>query len=169
MLPRPSHLDILTGTYVVRQLSPWFENLKKRQVKSPKIYVRDSGLLHALLEISSDTELSRHPKFGASWEGFCIEQILSVADTPNAYFWATHSGAELDLLIFHNGRRLGFEFKTSEAPSATKSMHIALADLLLDEIYVIYPGSRTFVLSEKITAMPLFEALGIVQSAPGTE
>ncbi len=156
------YLDILSGTYVVRQLQPWFENLKKRQVKSPKVYVRDSGLLHALLEVGSAKQLYRHPKYGASWEGFCIEQILSVSDTLDAYFWATHSGAELDLLIFHQGQRIGFEFKTSEAPSTTKSMHIALADLALDHLYVVYPGERKFVLTDKITAIPLLGALTVL-------
>lgn len=148
------YLDILSGTYVVRQLPPWFENLKKRQVRSPKVYIRDSGLLHALLAISDPHSLQAHPKLGASWEGFCLEQILSVSGDRNAYFWGTHGGAELDLLLL-NKRRLGFEFKYSEQPRSTKSMHVAVQDLALDHLYVVHPGSHRFPLDESITAIPL--------------
>src|SRR5690606_26802869 len=116
------YLDILSGTYMVRQLPPWFENLKKRQVKAPKIYIRDSGICHSLLGLESMDALEAHPKIGASWEGFALEQILAVTGDTNAYFWATHSGAELDLLLLHRGQRLGFEFKYSERPSTSKSM-----------------------------------------------
>jgi hypothetical protein len=156
------YIDILSGTYVVRQLPPWFENLKKRQVKSPKIYIRDSGILHALLGIPKNTALESHPKLGASWEGFSMEQILSVTGDREAYFWATHSGAELDLLVFHQGRRIGFEFKYSECPSVTKSMRVALADLRLDHLYVVHPGKHTFPLAEQITATSLPALLKIL-------
>lgn len=156
------YLDILSGTYVVRQLSPWFENLKKRQVKSPKIYIRDSGILHALLGIANAEGLQSHPKLGASWEGFCLEQILSLAGDRAAYFWATHSGAELDLLLFHEGRRLGFEFKFSERPATTKSMRIAQQDLSLDHLYLVYPGAHDFPLDESITAISLPHVLDVL-------
>jgi predicted AAA+ superfamily ATPase len=149
------YLDILAGTYMVRQLPPWFENLKKRQVKAPKIYLRDSGICHALLGIQGMDGLESHPKLGASWEGFALEQILATTGDRNAYFWATHAGAELDLLVFHRGKRLGFEFKYTEKPTTTKSMQTALADLALDHLYVVYPGSHTIPLSGTITACPL--------------
>lgn len=149
------YLDILCGTYVVRQLPPWFENLKKRQVKAPKIYIRDSGILHALLAIPDAVALESHPKLGASWEGFAIEQILSVTGDREAYFWATHGGAELDLLIFHRGKRIGIEFKYNEKPSTSKSMRIAEEDLGLDHLYVVHPGKHSFPLTETITASTL--------------
>lgn len=159
------YLDILTGTYMVRQLPPWFENLKKRQVKAPKIYIRDSGVCHALLGLKDMAALEAHPKLGASWEGFALEQILSVTGDMNAYFWATHSGAELDLLLFHQGKRLGFEFKYSEKPSTTKSMQVALADLGLDHLHVIYPGKHRIPLTESITANPLPDLLQTLSRA----
>jgi len=149
------YLDILCGTYVVRQLLPWFENLKKRQVRSPKVYIRDSGILHALLGVPNAAALQGHPKLGASWEGFCLEQILSVCGERNAYFWGTHSGAELDLLLTHRGRRLGFEFKYADQPATTKSMRVALKDLQLDHLYVVHPGEHRFPLDEAITAITL--------------
>ena len=153
------YLDVLSGTYVVRQLPPWFENLKKRQVKSPKVYIRDSGILHALLGLSNHISLQSHPKLGASWEGFAIEQILSVTGDREAYYWATHAGAELDLLLFQSGRRLGFEFKYTDKPSTSKSMHIATADLGLDHLYLVHPGKNSFPLTEKISAVTLAEVL----------
>jgi uncharacterized protein len=153
------YIDILCGTYVVRQLPPWFENLKKRQVKAPKIYIRDSGILHTLLNIPDPVALESHPKLGASWEGFAIEQILSVSGDCEAYFWATHGGAELDLLLFHKGKRIGFEFKYNEKPVASKSMHIAETDLKLDHLYAVHPGKHTFPLTENITAITLPEML----------
>jgi len=156
------YLDILCGTYVVRQLPPWFQNLKKRQVKAPKIYIRDSGILHALLNIPDATALQSNPKLGASWEGFAIEQILSITGDREAFFWATHSGAELDLLVFHQGKRIGFEFKYSEKPKTSKSMHIAEADLGLDHLYVVHPGKHTFPLTEKITAITLPDAIKVL-------
>ena len=154
------YLDILCGTYVVRQLPPWFENLKKRQVKAPKIYVRDSGLAHALLGIPESPALQAHPKLGASWEGYAMEQILSITGDREAYFWATHAGAELDLLVFHRGKRLGFEFKYTDRPGTTKSMHVACEDLGLDHLYVVHPGKHAFALDERITAIPLAKACG---------
>jgi predicted AAA+ superfamily ATPase len=157
------YLDILSGTYVVRQLPPWFENLKKRQVRSPKVYVRDSGLLHALLGIPDRTGLQAHPKLGASWEGYCVEQILSVSGERDAYFWGTHGGAELDLLL-HMRRRLGFEFKYSEQPTTTKSMRVALHDLALDHVYVVHPGAHAFPLDESITAVPLPALIDLLRS-----
>lgn len=153
------YLDILSGTYMVRQLPPWFENLKKRQVKAPKTYIRDSGVCHALLGLENMSALAAHPKLGASWEGFALEQILAITGDTNAYFWATHSGAELDLLVFHRGKRLGFEFKYSEKPSTTKSMQVALADLELDHLHVVYPGTHRIPLTESITASPLPDLL----------
>lgn len=161
------YLDILSGTYVVRQLTPWFENLKKRQVKAPKIYIRDSGVLHALLGIANAEGLQSHPKLGASWEGFCLEQILSLAGDRAAYFWATHSGAELDLLLFHEGRRLGFEFKFSEQPATTKSMRVAQKDLSLGHLYVVHPGAHDFPLDESITAISLPHLLDVLDPGLG--
>ncbi|MCP5532541.1 MAG: ATP-binding protein [Akkermansiaceae bacterium] len=153
------YLDILSGTYVVRELAPWFENLKKRQVKAPKVYVRDSGILHGLLGIPDRAALQSHPKLGASWEGFALEQILTITGDREAYFWATHGGAELDLLVFHQGERLGFEFKYSETPATTKSMHVAMADLGLDRLRVVHPGQHSFPLAEGIDAITLPDLL----------
>lgn len=146
------YLDILSDTFMVRQLQPWWENISKRQVKSPKIYFRDSGLLHYLLDIVDDTQLQRHPKVGASWKGFALEEIIRFYDTEpgRCYYWATHQDAELDLMIFHEGKRLGFEFKRTDAPKHTRSMQIAMDDLKLDQLTVIYPGARSYSLSEKI-------------------
>ncbi len=134
------HIDILTGALVVRQLQPWHENIAKRQVKSPKLYIRDSGLMHALLNLETGADLESHPKLGASWEGFCIENILGWVGDRNAWFWGTHGQAELDLLVLHRGRRYGFEFKFSDAPGTTRSMHIAREDLKLERLFVVYPG-----------------------------
>jgi uncharacterized protein len=149
------HLDWLSQLFMVRQLQPWFENLGKRQVKSPKVYFRDSGLLHQLLGINSYAALMQHPKIGASWEGFVIEQILRVARPDDAYFWATHAGAELDLLLFKNGWRVGVEIKRMDAPQMTPSMHTALKDLALDALYVVYPGEQRYHLSNRVQAVPL--------------
>jgi hypothetical protein len=150
-----SYLDILTGTYMVRQLQPWHENIGKRQVKSPKIYLRDSGILHALMSVGDDMALQAHPRVGASWEGFALEMLLRTLRPGEAYFWRTHSGAELDLLLTHRGRRFGFEFKYSEAPRITRSAHTAIGDLKLDHVWVVYPGEHVFPIEKKITAMPL--------------
>ena len=140
------YLDFMVGLQLVRQLAPWHENLGKRQVKAPKIYIRDSGLLHYLWGIADGDALWQHPKIGASWEGFALEQVLHVAQPDEAYFWATHAGAELDLLMFKHGLRVGVEFKRVDAPKMTPSMHIALQDLKLDALYVVYPGDRRYTL-----------------------
>jgi predicted AAA+ superfamily ATPase len=161
------YLDILSGTFVVRQLPPWFENLKKRQLRSPKVYIRDSGLFHALLGIVDVPGLQSHPKLGASWEGFCLEQILSVTGDRSAYFWGTHGGAELDLLLLHAGRRLGIEFKYSEQPATTKSMRIAQKDLGLDHLYVVHPGEHEFALDESVTAIPLPRFMRVLATGGG--
>ncbi len=153
------YLDLMTGVFMIRQLQPWFENLGKRQVKAPKIYVRDSGLLHALLGITSQRDLEHHPKVGASWEGYAVEEILKAARPDEAYFWATHNGAELDLLLFCRGRRIGVECKRTDAPTLTRSMRIAMEDLKLDELRVVYPGDKRYPLGKNIEAVPLAEAV----------
>jgi len=149
------YLNTLTGLFMVRQLQPWHENLGKRQVKSPKVYLRDSGLLHQLLGIRSEHDLVSHPKCGASWEGYAIEQALSCIQPEEAYFWATHQGAELDLLLFKDGRRLGLEMKRTDAPTLTPSMRIALEDLSLERLIVLYPGNRRYPLADRVEAVPL--------------
>lgn len=149
------YLDILAAARMVRVLPPWFENLKKRQVRAPKIYVRDTGMLHTLLGLGTGDALHGHPKVGASFEGFAIEQILSCFAIREAYFWRTHAGAELDLFLNVNGRRVGFEFKHSDAPGTTKSMHSAMRDLRLDHLWVVYPGDEKYALAERITALPV--------------
>ena len=149
------HLDWLTQTFMVRQLQPWFENLGKRQVKSPKIYFRDTGLLHALLGITDAAALAAHPRSGASWEAFALEQTLQIAAPDEAWFWATHAGAELDLLMLKDGRRVGVEFKRADAPRLTPSMRMAMQDLKLDALYAVYPGDRRYALAEGIEAVPL--------------
>jgi predicted AAA+ superfamily ATPase len=153
------HMDILTRALVVRQLAPFYENLGKRLVKSPKVYVRDSGLLHTMLGVASFPRLEGHPKIGASWEGFVIEQILRQHGERNAYFWATQSGAELDLLLLLGGKRWGVEVKYMDAPGMTKSMQIALADLRLHRLLVVYPGTETYALGEKTTVLPMPAAM----------
>ena len=149
------YLDLLTQAHLIRQLQPWFVNLGKRQVKAPKIYFRDSGLLHSLQGIGDLAALGRHPKSGASWEGFALDQVLRIARPDEAYFWATHAGAELDLLMVKNGRRVGVEFKRADAPQMTASMRIALNDLSLDALYVVYPGTRRYRLAQGVEAVPL--------------
>jgi len=156
------YLDILSGAFLVRQLRPWFENLSKRQVKAPKVYVRDSGLLHSLLFIEDREVLFGHPKYGASWEGFAAEQVLALANPRSAYFWSTYSGAELDLLVFRQGSRLGFEMKCTDAPRLSRSLTIASTDLRLERLYVVYPGSKRYPLSEKIEALPLEEVPAVL-------
>lgn len=141
---------------MVRLLPPWFENAGKRLVKTPKFYVRDSGLFHTLLGLKSEKDLLQHPKLGASWEGFALEEVLKIMGTGrNAFFWGTHGGAELDLFIPEGKSRMGFEFKYSQAPSMTKSMHAAFADLKLTKLIVVHPGSRAFTMGEKVEAIPL--------------
>lgn len=149
------YLDLLSSMFLVRQLQPWFENLGKRQVKAPKVYVRDSGLLHSLLNMDSREMLESHPKLGASWEGFALEQVLRITGDREAYFWATHAGAELDLLVHWRGQRWGFEFKYSDGPVMTKSMHVALEDLKLARLFAVYPGKEAYPLHERAEALPL--------------
>lgn len=149
------YLDVLEGLFMVRRLSPWFANLKKRQVRSPKIYIRDTGLLHALLGIRSEKDLLSHPKSGASWEGFVVEEILNAVSPDEAFFWATHNGAELDLLLFRDGRRIGVECKRQDAPRMTRSMRTAIRDLELDHLYVVYPGRKPYDIDERVSVTPL--------------
>ncbi|HEX9640320.1 MAG TPA: ATP-binding protein, partial [Candidatus Krumholzibacteria bacterium] len=158
------HLDILAGAHMVRILPPWFENLGKRQVKAPKIYVRDPGLLHALLNLKDRDELLGHPKLGASWEGFTLEQLIAMLDTRDTYYWATHNGAELDLMVMLGGHRYGFEMKYSDAPGTTRSMHTALADLGLAHLWVVYPGEKRYALTDKITVVPAREIPALAAS-----
>lgn len=157
-----AYLDILTGTFMIRQLQPWFENLGKRQVKSPKIYFRDTGLLHSLLDIPDRHTLMGHPRVGASWEGYAIEQALQVFRPNEAYFWGTHAGAEIDLLFQIKGKRYGLEVKFSEAPSLTPSMRIAVSELALDRLWILYPGNEVYPVTEKISALPLKKLAAVV-------
>ncbi|MDD5008026.1 MAG: ATP-binding protein [Syntrophorhabdaceae bacterium] len=152
-----NYLDLLSSALVVRQLQPWHENISKRQVKSPKVYIADSGLLHTLLGIKTRNDLERHPKIGASWEGFVIEQIVRRTGfrKEDCFFWATHAGAELDLLVVRGRNRLGFEVKLTGSPRVTPSMRSALADLKLQRLYVIHAGEETFQLEKKIQAVAL--------------
>jgi hypothetical protein len=149
------YVDLLYGLFLVRQLAPWHENLGKRQVRSPKVFVRDSGLLHQLLGIASERDLLVHPRAGASWEGFAIEECLKAVEPDEAYFWSTYQGAELDLLLFAGGRRIGVEVKRADAPQVTRSMRVAMADLRLDRLVVLYPGDRAYDLAERMRAVPL--------------
>jgi len=151
------YLDLLTDALMVRQLQPWHANLKKRQVKSPKVYVRDSGLLHQLLGIDSEKALLGHPKVGASWEGFVIEQVLASQAHDEAYFWATHQGAEIDLILRRGDRLLGIECKRADAPRMTASLRTATSDLGLERIAVLYPGTRRYPLSKSVEVVPLTE------------
>lgn len=150
------YLDTLTQTLMIRQLQPWHENLGKRQVKAPKIYFRDSGFLHALMGVTSLPTLLTHPQCGASWEGFALEQVLRIAQPDQAYFWATHQGAELDLLLLKGGQRIGVEFKRADAPTVTRSMRIAIDNLKLDALYVVYPGLHRYGLMPGVEAVPLW-------------
>ena len=149
------YLDLLASAFTVRLLLPWSENLAKRQVKAPKVYLRDAGLLHALLGIRTTDDLVRHPKVGASWEGFMLSEVIQRlgAEPRECHFWATHGGVELDLLVVRGRRRLGFEFKRTTSPAVTRSMHVALADLKLESIDVLHAGEHTFPLAPKIRAV----------------
>ncbi len=159
------YLDILTSSLVVRQLQPWHENLKKRQVKAPKIYLIDSGLLHTLLGITNNTDLDSHPKLGASWEGFVISQVTGLlAVRPHeCFFWATHTGAELDLLLVRGRKRWGFEVKLTSSPTITPSMRIALSDLKLQRLFVIHAGEHSFDMAKKIRAVASSDLLDELQ------
>lgn len=158
------YLDILTGTFMVRQLQPWFENIGKRQIKSPKIYIRDSGLLHALLKVENTRQLASHFKLGASWEGFAIEEILRHHHIrpEEAFFWGTQGGSEIDLFFMQHGRRYGFEFKYTDTPKTTKSMHLSKTDLKLDELHIIYPGTKSYNLGDTIQCHGLIHYLNNV-------
>jgi hypothetical protein len=151
------YLDLLTDALMIRQLRPWHANLRKRQVKAPKVYIRDTGLLHHLLGIDTAKALLSHPKLGASWEGFVIEQVLMTEPHDDVYFWATHQGAEVDLILRRGDRLLGVECKRADAPRLTPSIRIALEDLGLERIAVIYPGNKRFLLSDNVDAIPLEE------------
>lgn len=156
-----SYLDLLTGAFMVRQLQPWHINIGKRQVRAPKIYLRDTGLLHGLLSLPDWSSVLGHPRVGASWEGFAIEQALQVIQPNDAYFWAVHNGAELDLLFFRRGRRYGIEVKFSEAPDTTRSMQVAMQDLALDHLWIVYPGQHTYPIHEKITVCSIADLSSI--------
>ena len=151
------HIDLLTGALVVRQLPPWLPNMEKRLVKSPKVYVRDSGLLHALLGLRTFAELEGHPSLGASWEGLVLEELLARVSERDVFFWSTHAGAELDFVWRRGDRLVGIEAKWSDAPSMTKSMHIALADLGLSALWVVYPGPKRYRLDKRVEVLPIAE------------
>ena len=154
------YLDIFTGVFIVRQLHPWYVNIKKRQVKSPKVYIRDTGILNSFLELETEAEILRHPTCGASWEGFVIEQLIRVLGIDHPYYWATHQGAEIDLVFNKSGRMYGVEVKRADAPAMTPSMRIALEDLKLERIAVIYPGNKRYSLDKKIEVVPFNDMAG---------
>ena len=149
------YLDALVSTFMVRRLLPWMANVKKRQVRAPKIYLRDSGILHSLLELGSRHDVEGHPKLGGSWEGFLLEEVIRQlgAQSEQCFFWATHAGAELDLLVVQGRKRLGFEFKRTSAPKVTRSMRAAVTDLELSSLDVVYAGQETFALSRTVRAV----------------
>src|SRR3989338_5764774 len=151
------YLDILTGVFMVRQLHPWHVNIKKRQVKAPKVYIRDTGILNSFLELKTEAEILRHQTCGASWEGFVIEQLIRILGIDHPYFWATHQGAEIDLVFNKGGRMYGVEIKRADAPTMTPSMRIALEDLKLERIAVIYPGAKRYAIHDKVDVMPFNE------------
>ena len=162
------YLDLLVGAFVVRALPPWFENLKKRQVRSPKVYVRDTGMLHALLGVPSLAALTGHPKVGASFEGFAIEQLCAALGVRDPCFWATHAGAELDLLLTRNGKRYGFEIKFTEAPRTTRSMRVAISDLGLERLFVVYPGQEAYGLDSRIEVLPVGDVPSLLERSEFT-
>ncbi len=148
------YLDVLCGTFMVFRLLPWRENLRKRQVKAPKVYIRDSGILHAFLGIPGKDDLLAHPKLGASWEGFLLEQVLRILKPFQCYYWGTHAGGELDFFLPLKGKRYGLEFKWADAPRITRSMKAALEDLSLEHLWVLYPGEKEYLLDSRITVLP---------------
>lgn len=160
------YLDLLTDSYMVRQLQPFHANLRKRQVKAPKVYVRDSGLLHQLLGIASMQGLLTHPKAGASWEGFTVEQVLATEPHDEAFFWATHQGAEIDLVMRRGDTLVGVECKRTDTPRVTPSIRIALDDLGLARVAVVYPGARRFPLTDRVEAVPLDDLVNTVPLFP---
>lgn len=161
------YLDLLCGTYMVRRLQPWHTNLGKRELKAPKIYVRDSGLLHSLLGITDRDGLLSHPKLGASWEGFALEQILAACGAEDTYYWATHNGAELDLVLFRRGKAWGVEFKVGDGPTMTKSLQIALDDLKLERAWIVHAGTKTYPVHERVNALPLGKLRELVDTIMG--
>ena len=162
-----SYLDILTGTYMIRQLQPWHANIGKRQIRAPKIYLRDSGLLHSLLGLTSLHGLFGHPQAGASWEGFALEQVFAAVRPTDSYFWSTHGRAEIDLLFTYQGRRYGIEAKFTEAASITKSMRIGMEDLKLNHLWVIYAGKHIYPMDKKITALPIKDISTLIEHISG--
>lgn len=158
------YLDLLEQLFLIRQLPPWHENLRKRQVKRPKIYIRDVGLYHHLIGVGTMDALQVHPRIGASWEGFVLEKVVAEASPDHVYFWRTHNGAELDLLLFAKGRRIGVEIKRLDAPRRTRSMTVAMNDLGLDALYVVYPGELQYDIDDTISAVPA----GVPLSIPDT-
>lgn len=163
------YLDLLTSVFVVRQLQPWFENISKRQVRSPKVYIGDSGILHALLGLTTRTDIVSHPKVGASWEGLVIQQIAHLLRAPaeHCFHWSTHTGAELDLLVMDGARRYGFEVKRSEAPKLTRSMRSALETLNLDRLDVVHAGTARYRLADGVRALPAAELADTLGPLPG--
>jgi len=154
------YLDIMTGVFMIRQLQPWHANIKKRQVKSPKIYFNDTGILHALLGIQNRSDLLRHPKYGASWEGFVLEEVIRAVEPHEVFFWATHQGAEIDLVFNKGGQMYGVEIKRQDAPRMTPSIKHALEDLKLECIAVIYPGQRRYSIHKQVDVVPFDEIQG---------
>ncbi len=154
------YVDVLTGVFMIRQVQPWFGNIKKRQIKSPKIYFYDTGILHSLLGIQTKNDLLAHPKYGASWEGFVIEEVIRSVEPHEVFFWATHQGAEIDLVFNKGGRMYGVEIKRADAPTMTPSMRIALEDLKLERIAVIYPGKRRYSIHKQVDVVPFDEISG---------
>jgi hypothetical protein len=158
------YLDALTGGFMLRQLPPWFENITRRQVKSPKVYVRDCGLLHALLSIATEDDLRRQPVSGRSWEGFALEQVLAAAGQRDAWFWAAHSGPELDLLLLRGGNKYGVEFKRTDSPELTRSLATAMEELKLERAWIVYPGDRAYSLKDRVSALPLADVPRVFSS-----
>lgn len=154
------YVDLLQDLFMVRLLQPWYANLSKRQVKTPKVYLRDTGILHAILGISTEKDLLLHPRSGASWEGFVIEEVIKASSPDESYFWAVHSGAEIDLLLVKDGRRIGVECKRQDAPRLTPSMRTALQYLELSRLLVIYPGAKPYPLAENIQVVPFTSLAG---------
>lgn len=153
------YLDILSGTFMIRQLYPWYENINKRQTRKPKIYFQDSGIFHHLIDVRNHDQLLKHAKAGASFEGLVLEQVVRLLNkrSEECYYWGVHQEGEIDLFVMHQGQRLGFEFKMSEAPTATASMHKAMHFLKLDALYVICPGEKRYRLADKVEVVPLLQ------------
>ncbi len=159
-----SYLDLLCGTYMARRLQPWHTNLGKRELKAPKVYLRDSGLLHRLLGITDRDALLSHPKLGASWEGFALEQVLAACGQEDTYFWGTHNGAELDLVLFRRGKAWGVDFKVSDGPQMTKSLQVALSDLKLERAWIVHAGSKRYPVHDRVDALPLGKIGDLVEA-----